>query len=146
MGAMAKGPGAQHLDPDVPGAFTEAMCQDKSVVVPPAFALGAHLAPLDIVEYTGRGYPADMRGSFFVTSHGSWDREIGQVGHLVIRLKMGPNGPTEAENFLGQSDGDGGLVQGMWGIRPCSIRVDKNGLLVFTDDGGSVVSKIGYRP
>jgi glucose/arabinose dehydrogenase len=146
MDALAKGPGTQHVDPDVPGAFTEAMCQDKNVVVPPAFALGAHLAPLDIVEYTGHGYPAEMRGSFFVTSHGSWDREIGQVGHLIIRLKMGANGPVEAQNFVGQSDGDGGLMQGVWGIRPCSIRVDKNGLLVFTDDGGSVVSKIGYRP
>ena len=54
---MAKGPGTQHLDPDQPGAYTEAKCQDTSAVVPPAFALGAHLAPLDIVEYRGARLP-----------------------------------------------------------------------------------------
>jgi glucose/arabinose dehydrogenase len=144
--AMAKGPGTQHLDPDQPGAFTEAKCQDASVIVPPAFALGAHLAPLDIVEYTGNAYPAALVGSLFVTSHGSWNRESGQVGRTIVRLKMGANGPTAAENFLGESDGAGGLRQGTWGSRPVSIRVDGAGLLTFSDDQGGTVNKIGYKP
>ena len=113
-----QGPGTQHLDPDQPGAFTEAKCQDANVVVPPAFALGAHLAPLDIVEYTGKGYPAAMVGGLFVTSHGSWNRESGQVGRMIVRLEMGANGPTAAENFLGESDGAGGLRQGDLGHPP----------------------------
>ena len=144
--AMAKGPGTQHLDPDQPGAFTEAKCQDASVVVPPAFALGAHLAPLDVVEYTGKGYPAALVGSLFVTSHGSWNRESGQVGRMIVRLAMSANGPTAAENFLGESDGAGGLNQGSWGIRPVSIRVDGAGLLTFTADAPGAVYKIGYKP
>ena len=144
--ARAKGPGTQHLDPDQPGGFTEAMCQDKNVVVPPAFALGAHLAPLDIVEYRGGGYPADLSGDLFVTSHGSWNREIAQVGRIIVRLKLGGSGPTEAVNFLGGADGGGGLSQGVWNIRPVSIRVDKAGLLVFSDDGYGSVNKIGYKP
>ena len=52
-----------------------------------------------------------------------------QVGRTIIRLKMGGGGPTEAENFLGESDGAGGLRQGNWGVRPVSIRVDAAGLL-----------------
>ena len=28
--AMAKGPGTQHLDPDQPGSYTEAKCQDRT--------------------------------------------------------------------------------------------------------------------
>jgi len=145
--AMAKGPGTQHLDPDQPGAFTEAKCQDKNVVVPPAFALGAHLAPLDIVEYRGGGYPPDMQGDLFVTSHGSWNREIGQVGNLIIRLKMGANGPTETINFLGaENPVTHELTQGMWAVRPVSIRIDKAGLLTFSDDTTGTISKIGYRP
>jgi glucose/arabinose dehydrogenase len=142
----AKGPGTQHLDPDQPGAFTEARCQDPGVVVPPAFALGAHLAPLDIVEYRGSSYPAELSGDLFVASHGSWNREIAQVGRMIIRLKVGASGPTAAQNFLGQSDGAGGLLQGAWAIRPVSIRVDKAGLLTFSDDGTGTVNKIGYRP
>ena len=51
MDAAAKGPGTQHLNPNQPGAFTEAQCQDANVVVPPAFELAAHVAPLDVVEY-----------------------------------------------------------------------------------------------
>jgi glucose/arabinose dehydrogenase len=146
MDAMAKGPRAQHLDPDQPGAFTEAKCQDANVVVSPAFALAAHLAPLDIVEYRGGGYPSEMSGDLFVASHGSWNREIAQVGRTIIRLKMGGSGPTEAVNFLGQSDGAGALAQGAWDIRPVSIRVDRAGLLTFSSDATSAVYKIGYKP
>ena len=145
-GATAKGTGTQHLDPDQPGAFTEARCQDTTVIVPPALAMRAHLAPLDIVEYTGHGYPGDVRGDMFVTSHGSWNREIGQVGHLIMRLKMGANGPTEAQNFLGASDGAGGLVVAGWNVRPVSIVVDHAGLLTFSSDTTGAVYKIGYKP
>ena len=148
MGAAAKGSGTQHLDPDQPGGFTEAMCQDASVVVPPAFTLGAHLAPLDIVEYRGAGYPAEMQGNLFVTAHGSWNREIAQVGPLIIRLKTGADGrPTEVQNFLGKENATTHEVtQGNWAIRPVSIRIDKAGLLTWSDDTTSTVNKIGYRP
>ena len=144
---MAKGPGTQHLDPDQPGSYTEAKCQDRSAVVPPAFALGAHMAPLDIVEYRGGGYPGDMQGDLFVASHGSWNREIAQVGRVIVRLKMGANGPTEAQNFLGNKvAATGELAQGEWAIRPASIRIDKAGLLTFSDDTSGTVNKIGYKP
>jgi glucose/arabinose dehydrogenase len=142
----AKGPGTQHLDPDVPGGFSEAACQDTSVVVPPVLTLGAHLAPLDIIEYRGSAYPPDLTGDLFVTSHGSWNRENQQVGRLIIRLRMGANGPTEAQNFFGQGDGMGNLVQAGWGHLPVSIRVDKNGLLTFSSDASGMVFKIGYKP
>jgi glucose/arabinose dehydrogenase len=144
--AMAKGPGTQHLDPDQPGSYTEAKCQDRNAVVPPAFALGAHLAPLDIIEYRGGGFPSDVQGDLFVTSHGSWNREIAQVGRYIIRLKMGANGPTESQIFLGATDGATGLVQGTWSVRPVSLRIDHDGLLVFSNDGNGTVNKIGYKP
>jgi glucose/arabinose dehydrogenase len=146
MDAMAKGPGTQHLDPDQPGAFTEAQCQDANLVVPPAFALGAHLAPLDIVEYRGNGYPPEMAGDLFVTAHGSWNREIAQVGRTIIRLKMGANGPTEAQTFVAKSDMAGGYVEADWGIRPASIRVDRAGLLTWSGDDWNTIYKIGYKP
>jgi glucose/arabinose dehydrogenase len=122
------------------------MCQDKNVIVPPAFALGAHLAPLDIVEYRGGGYPPEMSGDLFITSHGSWNRETGQVGRLIIRLRMGGSGPTEAVSFLGEADGGDGLRVGSWGVRPVSIRVDSAGLLTWSDDASGTINKIGYRP
>jgi glucose/arabinose dehydrogenase len=144
-GGMARGTGSQHLDPDQPGGFTEARCQDANVIVPPAFTLRAHLAPLDLVEYNGTAYPAEFRGNLFVASHGSWNRESGQVGRLIIRLRMGANGPTQADNFLGESMG-GQLREGQWSIRPVSIEVDPAGLLTFSDDATGTVNKIGYRP
>ncbi len=144
--ASAKGPGTQHLDPDQPGTFTEARCQDESVVMPPAFVLPAHIAPLGVVAYEGSAYPAELGGNLFVASHGSWNREIGQVGRLIFRLRMDGDRPKSAEPFLGQPDADGGLTQGVWGTRPVSIGVDAAGLLTFTDDAGGSVNKIGYRP
>lgn len=142
---LAGGPGTQHNDTDMPGSFTETMCQDPNVVVPPAFALRAHLAPLDIVEYTGSAYPAEFRGNLFVTSHGSWNRETNQVGRLILRLRTTGGMPSAVENFMGESDG-GALREGRWSVRPVSIRVDPNGLLTFTDDASGTVNKIGYRP
>jgi len=140
----AKGTGTQHLDPDNPGGFTEAMCQNPSLVVPPVLGLRAHLAPFDIVEYTGSAYPAEFRGNFFVTSHGSWDRTT-PVGRLILRLRASASGPTQAENFLGELNA-GALREGVWELRPVSVRVDPAGLLTFTDDLAGTVNKIGYRP
>jgi glucose/arabinose dehydrogenase len=147
-GATAKGPGTQHLDPDQPGGFTEASCQDPNIVAPPVFVMGAHLAPLDIVEYTGSAYPAEFRGNLFVTSHGSWNREDqrGHVGRLIYRLRTGSSGmPMAADKFLGELAG-GALREGSWSVRPVSIRVDAKGLLTFSDDASGTVHKIGYRP
>src|SRR5262252_3569929 len=59
-------------------------------------------------------------------------------GYLVLGAHLAPLDIV--------SDGDGGIEQGTWGVRPCSIRVDKNGLLVLTLEGAGVVAKIGYRP
>ncbi len=146
-GTGAKGPGTQHLDPDQPGGFTEARCQDAALVVPPAFALGAHLAPLDIIEYRGKGYPVEYAGNLFVTAHGSWNREIGAVGRTIIRLRMGGGRPTAAETFVGQAGGaDAGPVEGGWGVRPVSMLIDGAGLLTFSDDLGGSIHKLGYRP
>jgi glucose/arabinose dehydrogenase len=147
-GPTAKGPGTQHLDPNQPGGFTEATCQDSNIVVPPVFVMRAHLAPLDIVEYVGSAYPAEYRRNLFVTSHGSWNRDNtrGHVGRLIIRLRMGSNGlPTQADNFMGELSG-GALREGTWALRPVSIRVDAAGLLTFSDDASGTVHKIGYRP
>jgi len=148
-GPLAKGPGTQHVDPEQPGAFTEAQCQDPNVVLQPILAMRAHLAPLDIVEYTGAAYPADFRGDLFATSHGSWNRSDarGQVGRLILRLRMGANGlPTGAENFLGELGPGGTLKEGTWAVYPVSIRIDAGGLLTFSDDTAGTIHKIGYRP
>jgi glucose/arabinose dehydrogenase len=148
-GPLAKGPGTQHVDPEQPGAFTEAQCQDPSVVVQPVLVMRAHLAPLDIVEYAGAAYPADFRGDLFVTSHGSWNRSDarGQVGRLILRLRMGAGGlPSGAENFLGELGPGGTLKEGTWAVYPVSIRIDAGGLLTFSDDTAGTIHKIGYRP
>jgi glucose/arabinose dehydrogenase len=141
----ARGPGSQHLDPDQPGAFSEAMCQTPAVVVPPAFALRAHLAPLDIVEYAGTAYPPEFVGDLFVTAHGSWNRATA-VGRTIIRLHMGANGPTRADNFVGELGPGGALQEGVWAVRPVSIGIDSAGLLTFSDDSSVTVHKIGYQP
>jgi hypothetical protein len=53
--------------------------------------------------------------------------------------------PVRVENFIGEL-GDAGLREGTWALRPVSIRVDKAGLLTFSDDNANTIHKIGYRP
>jgi len=62
---------------------------------------------------------------------------------------MGANGPIEAQPFQGGLvAATGEITQGpaAWAIRPASIRVDKAGLLVWSDDGTGTINKIGYKP
>ena len=50
-----------------------------------------HSAPLQVVFYEGADFPADYKGSAFVTLHGSWDRST-RTGYKVVRLLFDNNG------------------------------------------------------
>lgn len=51
---LGGGPGTQWQHPDFQGSVSDAWCQDPAQVVPPAFAMPAHVAPLGIVFYRGQ--------------------------------------------------------------------------------------------
>jgi glucose/arabinose dehydrogenase len=112
----------------------------EQVTVPDVF-MQAHSAPLQIAFYQADMFPADYRGSAFVTMHGSWNR--GQrTGYKVVRLLFKNNKPTgEYEDFM-----TGFVVSDreVWG-RPVGVAVAHDGSLIVTDDGSGSIWRVSYR-
>jgi glucose/arabinose dehydrogenase len=108
----------------------------------PDVLMQAHSAPMQIVFYEGNNFPANYKGSAFVTLHGSWNR--GQrTGYKVVRLPFDGTGkPTgEYEDFMT------GMVisdKQVWG-RPVGLVVARDGSLLVTEDGNGTIWRITHQ-
>ena len=71
---------------------------DCSKTVAARVLIQGHSAPLGLLFYAGTMFPADYRGSLFVTLHGSLNRRV-PIGYKVVRIKFNdkgdPQGPPE---------------------------------------------------
>ncbi|HEY4369428.1 MAG TPA: PQQ-dependent sugar dehydrogenase [Steroidobacteraceae bacterium] len=116
----------------------------KGKVIVPDVLLGAHSAALNLTFYTATSgnsaFPAEYVGDGFAVLHGSWNRSL-RTGHKVVRVRMKDNKPTgEYEDFLTGFIIDDGSA---WG-RPVAAAVAKDGSLLVSDDGGSVIYRVSY--
>ena len=127
-----------HEDPRHAGARPDL----KNKVVVPDVLMQAHSAPLQMVFYQGNDFPAEYRGSAFVTMHGSWNRSR-RTGYKVVRLLFDAAGkPTgEYEDFI-----TGFVVSDtqMWG-RPVGVAVANDGSLFVTEDGNGTIWRVSHR-
>jgi glucose/arabinose dehydrogenase len=138
------GPKTQWVHPDfmADGIHGDAWCRDGSRVVPPVALLPAHTAPLDIVFYTGRSFPADTVGDALVSLHGSWNRQP-PIGYKVVRIPFGPDGmPSGEPESLLESASSGNPTQA-WPHRPVGLAVGLRGEVFVTSDTSGVVIAIG---
>ena len=114
----------------------------KDKVTVPDVMMQAHSAPLAIVFYQGDNFPAEYKGSAFVTMHGSWNRP-NRTGYKVVRLLFDASGkPTgEYEDFM-----TGFVVSDtkVWG-RPVGVAVANDGSLFVTEDGNGTVWRVTYQ-
>ena len=115
----------------------------KKTIVPDV-VLGAHVAVLDFIFYTGNQFPAKYRGGAFLAFHGSWNRSQ-RVGQSIafIPFKDGkPNGPIE--QFL-----SGWMLapdkREVWG-RPVGLLQMPDGSMLITEDGGNKIWHVTYKP
>ena len=127
-----------HEDPRQAGARTDL----KNQVTIPDVMMQAHSAPLQMAFYDRDHFPAEYRGSAFVTMHGSWNR--GQrTGYKVVRLLFDVSGkPTgEYEDFM-----TGFVVSDtkVWG-RPVGVAVANDGSLFVTEDGNGTIWRVTYK-
>ena len=111
--------------------------------ITPDVNLGAHVAVLDMIFYTGSQFPAQYKGGAFLAFHGSWNRSK-RVGQSVmfIPFKNGkPSGPVQ--EFL-----TGWMLspdsQNVWG-RPVGLFQMPDGSLLVSDDGGKKIWRISYK-
>jgi glucose/arabinose dehydrogenase len=114
----------------------------KDKVTIPDVLLQAHSAPLQIVFYEGSDFPAEYKGSAFVTMHGSWNRSL-RTGYKVVRLLFDKAGkPTgEYEDFV---TGFIASDKQVWG-RPVGVVVARDGSLFVTEDGNGTVWRVTHQ-
>jgi len=143
-----EGPGAQWLHPRFSGDpfYTDAWCKDPDNVVPPAYCMGAHLAPLDIVfGNLLTSLPSGVQRRAYVTTHGSWNRPV-RVGADVRIMTWYTNG-TITDSILLSHAGSDAWVNG-W-IRPVGAdfmtTTFGKSLMVSSDYTGQIIG-LAYVP
>lgn len=135
---------SQWSDPDVAAGHDDHWCQDPANVEPAAGSLPAHTAPLAALRYTGTLFPAEYRGNFIVTSHGSWDRQKQQIGRTLLRVVVDGDRVVKVAPFIGERGGDGNLVEGVWSARPVGVTEARDGSLFFSSDSHGDIFHVGY--
>jgi glucose/arabinose dehydrogenase len=113
----------------------------KSTLYPDVL-LGAHVAVLDILFYTGQQFPQKYRGGMFAAFHGSWNRSQ-RVGYKVAFIPFSDRKPTAGpEDFLTGWMLDPARTE-VWG-RPVGLAQLPDGSLLVTDDGAGKIWRISY--
>ncbi|MFT4560989.1 MAG: glucose/arabinose dehydrogenase [Gammaproteobacteria bacterium] len=107
----------------------------------PAFALGAHVAPLGPLFYVGSQFPKQYQGNLFVAEHGSWNRSR-KSGYRIMRAQFDAQGNIASyEPFL-----TGWLLgEAHWG-RPVAMLEWSDGSMLVSDDHAGVIYRISYQP
>jgi glucose/arabinose dehydrogenase len=111
--------------------------------VPPDVQLGAHVAVLDTLFYTGKQFPKEYQGGAFLAFHGSWNRSQ-RVGYSVAFIPFSGGKPQGGpKEFL-----TGFMLapekREVWG-RPVGLLQLPDGSLLVSDDGGNKIWRISYK-
>jgi glucose/arabinose dehydrogenase len=129
-----------HEDPRRKGEKPDLVA--KTIV--PDILLGAHVAVLDFLFYTGKQFPAEYQGGAFLAFHGSWNRSK-RVGYSVafIPFKNGKPAADAPRDFL-----TGWMLspdkREVWG-RPVAPVQLQDGSMLVSDDGGKKIWRISYK-
>ena len=111
--------------------------------IAPDVLMGAHVAVLGALFYTGKMFPAEYQGGAFVARHGSWNRSK-RVGYDVAFIPFKNTRPAgEPRSFL-----SGFMVspdkKEVWG-RPVALLQLPDGSMLLTDDGGKKIWRVSYK-
>jgi len=113
----------------------------------PVVAFPAHMAPNDLLFYTGTMFPEKYRNGAFIAFHGSWNRSPEkQEGYYVafVPFKDGkPSGNWEifADGFSGTETV---MSPRQAKHRPCGLALGPDGALYVSDDVKGKIYKITY--
>ena len=111
--------------------------------IAPDVQLGAHVAVLDTLFYTGKQFPKEYQGGAFLAFHGSWNRSR-RVGYSLAFIPFREGKPQSGpKDFL-----NGFMLapekREVWG-RPVGLLQLPDGSLLMSDDGGNKIWRISYK-
>lgn len=107
----------------------------------PVQELGAHVAPLGIIFYTGNMFPEEYQNQALIAEHGSWNRSE-KSGYQISIVTFDESGKaTSYKPFIS------GWLQGEEDIRgrPVSIVEMKDGSLLISDDHSGKIYRVTYQ-
>lgn len=106
--------------------------------VAPAANLGAHVAALGMMFYTGDMFPPRYRGSVLLAEHGSWNRST-KSGYQVVMVPINGNNAGVPEPFVT------GFLKGQATLgRPVDVLQLKDGSVLVSDDYNDAVYRVTY--
>lgn len=113
-----------------------------SKTVQPDLLLGAHVAVLDFLFYSGKQFPKEYQNGAFLAFHGSWNR-ANRVGQTVVFVPFEKGKPKgEIREFL-----SGWMLAAdkpeVWG-RPVGLMQMPDGSLLVSDDGANKIWHVAY--
>ncbi len=114
--------------------------QWKARSTPMVVGWNAHAAPMQLVFYTGAGFPLEYRGDAFVTMRGSWNRAK-PSGYEIVRVRFTNGQATSVEPFVTGFLTDGGKTHI---ARPVGLAMAKDGALLMADDANGVIYRVAY--
>lgn len=114
----------------------------KKTIVPDVF-LGAHVAVLDLLFYTGKQFPETYRNGAFLAFHGSWNRAQ-RVGYSVAFVPFKNGQPASGPQDFLTGFRLGPDKREVWG-RPVGLFQLPDGSLLVSDDGGNKIWRISYK-
>lgn len=114
----------------------------------PLMAFPAHMAPDDILFYTGNMFPKKYKNGAFIAFHGSWNRAPEpQMGYFVVFVPF--TGEIPSGDWEVFADGFSGLKKVKSPrdaeYRPCGLAQGPDGSLFVTDDVKGRVWRIMYH-
>jgi glucose/arabinose dehydrogenase len=113
----------------------------------PVASFPAHWAPVDVMFYQAKQFPAHYQGGAFIAFHGSWNRTPEQRPGAVVFQPFAngkPSGKFEifAEHFSGT---DPVKTQANYTGRPDGVATAPDGSLYITDSQKGKVWRVFYR-
>jgi glucose/arabinose dehydrogenase len=127
-----------HEDPRNKGLRPDLVA--KTIV--PDVLLGAHVAVLDFLFYTGKQFPAQYQGGAFLAFHGSWNRSmrVGQSVAFIPFKNAKPAGDIQevVKGWMIAPD-----QRFVWG-RPVGLLQMPDGSLLISEDGNKTIWHLTY--
>ncbi|MBZ5726324.1 MAG: PQQ-dependent sugar dehydrogenase [Acidobacteriia bacterium] len=127
-----------HEDPTNKGLAPDLVAK----TIAPDVLLGAHVAVLDFLFYTGKQFPAEYQGGAFLAFHGSWNRAK-RVGQSIgfIPFKDGKPSGALREVLTGWMLSPD--EREVWG-RPVGLLQLPDGSLLISEDGNKKIWHLSY--